>query len=525
MMMWGSAMALKIGDSVGIYRIDSQVGSGGMATVYKGHHTKLDRSVAIKIMHPNLLEDASFKQRFDREARIIARLDHPNIVPVYDFNEHEGQPYIVMKFIDGLTLKQMLRTREPSMREVVRILRTVADALDYAHDQGVLHRDIKPSNIIIDPSGIPYLTDFGLARLVQSGDSTMSGDVMLGTPYYISPEQAQGLKDIGPEADVYSLGVVLYELLAGRVPFQADTPYSTISAHINKTPPPLREYNPDVLPSVEAVVNRALEKDPRRRYPSAGALVDALEAALKSPDQPVELPREQVREEPSAPPRVEVKKSEESFIETIENLGEQIGRWGQEFGERAEEWGRRVEAWGENVGKDGIDRDRSRPRRGATWQKGPSGRWGYYTDDELDDDELWDQAERERVRKFIEKRNEERNGLLIHIAIYLAVNGFILGWGVWPAWFFWGIGLLAHISDYWNKFGPGRKQLDRAVDRELERERSRRGAYKRKNEELYEDEDDDEGARRIRLSGDGELTDSFIDEINRDGDAKRKRRD
>jgi tRNA A-37 threonylcarbamoyl transferase component Bud32 len=518
-------MALKTGDSVGIYRIDGQIGSGGMATVYKGHHTKLDRAVAVKIMHPNLLTDPSFKQRFDREARIIARLDHPNIVPVYDFNEHEGQPYIVMKQIDGLTLKQMLRTREPSMREVVRILRAVADALDYAHEQGVLHRDIKPSNIIIDASGTPYLTDFGLARLAQSGESTVSSDTVLGTPYYISPEQAQGLKDIGPEADVYSLGVVLYELLAGRVPFQSDTPYSTIHDHIYKTPPPLREYNPDVLPGVEAVVLRALEKDPRRRYASAGALVDALEAAIKSPDRPVVTPREQVRDEPPAvPPRVEVKKPEESFIESFENLGEQIGRWGQEFGERAEEWGRRVEAWGENIGKDGIDRDRSRPRRGATWQKGPSGRWGFYTEEEVNDPDLWDQAERDRVRKFVEKRSEERNGLLIHIAIYVAVNGFILGWGVWPAWFFWGIGLLAHVSDYWNKYGPGRHRMDRAVDEELARERARRGGYKRKNEDLYV-EDEDEAARRVRLSGDGELTDSFIDEINRDGEPKRKRRD
>ncbi|MDX1994886.1 MAG: serine/threonine-protein kinase [bacterium] len=203
-------MALNTGDQVGQYEIRQQIGAGGMALVYKAYHARLDRYVAIKVLHQTHLQNDAFRARFEREARIVARLEHPNIVPIYDYSEIGTQPYLVMKFIEGRTLRDVLRERQLSTEEVLQLMTPMAQALDYAHQQGVLHRDIKPSNIIIDGRGIPYLTDFGLARLAQAGESTMSADMMLGTPQYISPEQASGKTELDSRTDIYSLGVVLY---------------------------------------------------------------------------------------------------------------------------------------------------------------------------------------------------------------------------------------------------------------------------------------------------------------------------
>src|SRR5690606_9931903 len=219
-------MALTEGQVIGPYKIVEQMGQGGMATIYKAYHARLDRMVAIKVMHQAFLEDQNFLSRFEREAQIVAKLEHPHIVPVYDFAEHEGQPFLVMKYIEGQTLKALNERGALPLEEIVRIMPPIAAALDYAHRQGVLHRDIKPSNIILDNQGTPYLTDFGLARMAQSGESTLSTDMLLGTPHYISPEQAMGRRDLDSRTDLYSLGVVLYELVVGRVPFSADTPFA-----------------------------------------------------------------------------------------------------------------------------------------------------------------------------------------------------------------------------------------------------------------------------------------------------------
>jgi serine/threonine protein kinase/Tfp pilus assembly protein PilF len=275
-------MAFAVGDTVGPYRITGQIGQGGMATVYQAYHANLDRYVALKVLHPAFKEDPTFLERFKREARIVARLEHPHIVPVYDFADFEGQPYLIMKFIEGETLKARLKRQPLALDETLHILATVASALTYAHDQGILHRDIKPSNIMLDQHGTPYIADFGLARIAQAGESTMSQDMMLGTPQYISPEQAKGVHDLGPGTDIYSLGVVIYELTVGRVPFNADTPYAIVHDHIYKPLPLPSKVNPAVPLSVERVLLRALAKEPEARYQSAVEMVDDFQQAVQS---------------------------------------------------------------------------------------------------------------------------------------------------------------------------------------------------------------------------------------------------
>jgi len=275
------------GENVGAYRIVEKLGQGGMATVFKAYHPALDRYVAIKVMHPAFMEDPNFLARFQREARIVAKLDHPHIVPIYDFAEHKAHPYLVMRFVEGETLKARLQRGRLELQEVLRIARAVGDALTYAHEQGVLHRDIKPSNVLLthendrSSGGGIYLTDFGLARMAEAGESTLSRDMMVGTPQYISPEQAKGMTNLDARTDVYSLGVVLYEMLMGQTPFTADTPYAIIHDHIF-TPLPLpREINPDLPEPLERVLLRALAKKPDDRFQSVQELVSALEKAIE----------------------------------------------------------------------------------------------------------------------------------------------------------------------------------------------------------------------------------------------------
>lgn len=274
-------MPFSSGQNVGPYRVLEQLGQGGMATVYKAYHAALDRYVALKVLHPAFREEATFLARFTREARVVARLEHPNIVPIYDFSEQDGQPYLVMKYIEGETLKARLARDPLSAEEAVRVVQSVGAALAFAHGKGILHRDIKPSNILLTPDGGIYLADFGLARIAQSGESTLSSDMMLGTPHYISPEQAQGMKNLDEGTDIYSFGVVLYELSVGRVPFNADTPFSIIHDHIF-TPLPLpHTINPNVPPAVERVLLKALAKDRKDRYADVDSLVKAFAAAVR----------------------------------------------------------------------------------------------------------------------------------------------------------------------------------------------------------------------------------------------------
>lgn len=282
-------MTFSIGENVGAYRIVDQLGQGGMATVFKAYHPGLDRYVAIKVLHPALMEGGSFVQRFNREARIVARLEHPSIVPVYDYAEHKGMAYLVMRFIEGETLKARLKRGPLSIDQIHQVVKQVGSALSYAHQQGILHRDIKPSNILLtgdpnDPNelGELFLADFGLARIAEMGESTLSRDMMMGTPQYISPEQARGDLDLDAGTDIYSFGVVVYELLTGRVPFSADTPYSIIHDHIFAPLPLPTSINPDIPQEVERVLLKALAKERNDRYQDIDAFVNAFSRALSS---------------------------------------------------------------------------------------------------------------------------------------------------------------------------------------------------------------------------------------------------
>jgi Tfp pilus assembly protein PilF/predicted Ser/Thr protein kinase len=289
-----------VGENVGPYRITKQLGVGGMATVWKAYHPALDRYVAIKVLHPSFKEDPQFTARFQREAKIVAKLTHPHIVPIYDFSEHEGMAYLVMRYIDGRTLKAILKEGPLPLDRVMGILEPAGQALAYAHDQGVLHRDIKPSNFILSSEGEVFLTDFGLARMAETGDSTLSRDMLVGTPQYISPEQARGER-LDARTDIYSLGVVLFEMLTGKVPYDADTPYAVIHDHIFSPLPLPTEFKPDVPGPVERVVLKALAKDRNDRFENVREMVSALQEALAGEPVPIEAPPLLPEQSPEGP--------------------------------------------------------------------------------------------------------------------------------------------------------------------------------------------------------------------------------
>ncbi len=278
-------MTFQQGQQVGSYIISNAIGRGGMAMVYRARHARLDRTVAIKVLHANYADDNDFLRRFQREAQVVSDLDHPNIVMLHDYDTFDGQPYLVMKYVQGRTLKDIMAERTLSLDEIVRLMTDIADALTYAHKHGVLHRDVKPGNIIVEDGpnstlGTPYLTDFGLARVVQQGESTMSFGKIVGTPYYLSPEQGNGKEDVGPAADVYALGVLLYELVVGKVPFDGKTAHGIIHDHIYTPPPKPSRVNSNVPSEVEAVLLRALRKKPADRYQSPNALMKDFRAAV-----------------------------------------------------------------------------------------------------------------------------------------------------------------------------------------------------------------------------------------------------
>jgi putative two-component system response regulator len=270
-------MSVAEGTFVGPYRIEDRIGRGGMATVYRAHHPALDRYVAIKVLPEFFAEDESYRERFQLEAQSVARLRHPNILNAFDFGQDRGVPYLVMELIEGGTLAD--RTGSPmDLQQVVRLLRPIASALDYAHAQGVLHRDIKPSNILIRLDGSPVLADFGLAKLADSVRKLTATGVVFGTPEYMSPEQAVG-EPLGPGTDQYSLSAVAYEMLTGHVPFQGDTPGAVLISQISHSIPATRELPGEISGHVDEVLRRGMSKAPQHRYPTVGAFVAALTPA------------------------------------------------------------------------------------------------------------------------------------------------------------------------------------------------------------------------------------------------------
>ncbi|MBF8255931.1 MAG: Serine/threonine protein kinase [Anaerolineales bacterium] len=265
------------GATLGRYQVVGRLGRGGMADVYKGFQPSLDRYVAIKVLHPSMVEEAEFVQRFQREAKSVARLRHPNIIQVFDYDNQGDTYYMVMEFLDGPTLKAALeevhrRKEEMPLQVALRIVSDVGAALAYAHEVGVVHRDVKPANIMLDRSGRVILTDFGVAKMLTGTKVTVTGTV-LGTPAYMSPEQGMG-EPGDSRSDIYSLGVVLYELATGRLPYDADTPLAVLLKHVHDPLPLPRTLNPGLPEEIERVILRSLTKDPADRYQTVQAMLD-----------------------------------------------------------------------------------------------------------------------------------------------------------------------------------------------------------------------------------------------------------
>jgi tRNA A-37 threonylcarbamoyl transferase component Bud32 len=280
------------GKTIGNVQIGELIARGGMAEVYLGEHTSLDRNVAVKIMRDHVDHDPDTRMRFEREARVVASLRHPNIIQMFDYDLVEGQPCLIMEYVPGATLANYLkalhaRNEKLPQNMIVRITSALASAIDYAHSHSIVHRDLKPANVLLRSAGgpvdaneplpadvEPILTDFGLVRLLDSSVQTSTGTVS-GTPAYMSPEQARGDK-VGRKTDIYSLGVMLYEMLAGVVPFEAESSFGVLMKHLNDPPPPIFGISPDL----QAIINRALAKDENLRYASAAEMTEELTAVF-----------------------------------------------------------------------------------------------------------------------------------------------------------------------------------------------------------------------------------------------------
>ncbi len=294
-------MATLSDKDLGKYHIDERIDSGGMAEVYLGVHKQLDRQVAIKVMHGHLLEGGDFLARFRREAKAVAKLRHPNIVQVLDFDVKDEIIFMVMEYIEGTNLQKRLNALHRqgeclSIAKIGSIIKDVADALDYAHSKGMLHRDVKPSNILLDKNDKAYLTDFGIAKILSDQKFTATG-TLIGTPAYMSPEQGTG-EELSKESDIYSLGVVAFEMITGQVPYDAPTPIGIVHKQVYDPIPDIADLVDDVPESTQEVIDTALAKSPDSRYPSADALVTALRGALVALEAADPTLKETVVEDP-----------------------------------------------------------------------------------------------------------------------------------------------------------------------------------------------------------------------------------
>jgi serine/threonine protein kinase len=623
-------MASLEGQMLGQYKVIAAMGSGGMATVYKAYQERLDRFVAIKMLHEAFQEDRNFLSRFEREAKIVARLEHPHIVQVFDFDQFNGRPYLVMKYVEGRTLKAELDAMPLTIDEILRILPPIGQALDYAHRQGVLHRDIKPSNIIIDTNGTPYLTDFGLARMAQLGDSTLSNDVLLGTPHYISPEQAMGKSDLDSRTDLYSLGVVLYELVVGRVPFSADTPFAVIHDQIYRPLPKPSKTNPDLTPAIDAVLEKALAKEPTARYATAAEMIEAYRLALQGsgvaevkrpsapvhdvseaktipptpaplpprpvvpttvlplPEAPLEAPerysqREAHQEERKKKRTVEASIDLSNVGTALQTAGDAVREVWQTISSNAGDRyadldlvpmddeiaiRKRVEAqinkrkefyghliafgvvnlalwiifsfiqigfpvplvvtlgWGAGMAAHAIETMYATGRRARLRLQTIQGE--FYRSYGAN----WEKADRKELRRIrdrvvqpITKRREFAEHLVVFICINLMLwilnTTFIQADFPWPVLVTlgWGIGLVFHAFE-----AVTSASHENAINRAIDRERDQLYAGDKPKRDQSYVSDSPERSSGVRLTEDGEFTDSMIDEIEADERARRKRR-
>lgn len=294
-----------IGKQLGEYRIEALLGQGGMARVYHAVDVRLKRQAVVKLIDPPSRNDPGYVARFEREAQIIGRLDHPHIVRLYRFDEQDGWLYMAMQYIEGVDLGVILAGYRADREfmdptDARRIIRETCMALDYAHHQGVVHRDVKPANILLDREGRAFLSDFGLALITEIGTR---GEIF-GSAYYIAPEQAVSSAKAVPQSDLYAIGVILYEMFTGDVPFKAATPLDIALLHISEPPVPPRQLRPDIHPELEAVILKALAKKPEERYPTGAALSDALDLALDAHSAATVLTLRSSTSRPTIPERV-----------------------------------------------------------------------------------------------------------------------------------------------------------------------------------------------------------------------------
>lgn len=272
--------------NIGRYEIKAELGRGGMATVYRAYDPRFEREVAIKFLPPELIHaDPQFKVRFEREAKIIAQLEHPAIVPVYDVGEENNQPYFVMRYMGGGSLSDRLKENVFSVEEAVKILEQIAPGLDEAHASGIVHRDLKPGNILFTNKGVPLISDFGIAKFTQAEAGNVTGSAIIGTPAYMAPEQASG-EGVDGRTDIYALGVILYEMLTGKQPYQADTPLGVAIKHITEPVPRILEANPKLPEWMEKVIATAMAKNKDDRFSTAVEMVETIKAFLRGETVP-----------------------------------------------------------------------------------------------------------------------------------------------------------------------------------------------------------------------------------------------
>jgi serine/threonine protein kinase len=262
---------------IGRYEVKSELGRGGMATVYRAYDPRFERNVAIKVLPKEFLHDPMFRERFEREAKTIANLEHSAIVPVYDYGEYDEQLYLVMRYMTGGSLHDRIKEGPLPLDEAAKITERLAAALDMAHNEEIVHRDLKPANILFDRNGDAYLSDFGIVKLAQASMS-LTGTGTIGTPSYMSPEQARGDSDIDGRSDIYALGVILFEMVTGQAPYQADTPMGVAIKHILDPVPDILSIKPDLPEDMGTVINITMAKDRRGRYKTASDLAASMTA-------------------------------------------------------------------------------------------------------------------------------------------------------------------------------------------------------------------------------------------------------
>lgn len=299
----------------GRYRLEQKIGEGGMGSVYLATDLELDRKVAVKLLAKNLVGDAEVVERFEREARLTAKLDHPNIVPIYDVGRTDTRPFIVMKKLEGDTLAGVLRQKGGlSAAESLKLLRQLAAGLDYIHGCGFIHRDVKAGNIFVGSDGLATILDFGILRSLRGHESLTRTGVVMGTPHYMAPEQALGSKDVDHRVDLYALAVVIFECLTGTLPFEADSELRLIQMQAHSPPPDLLDRAPWIAKPIAAVMKRALAKLPDERFSSGAQLLAALEAAYAQAAAAPPVPVAKAAEPVPPPPQPRVKPSRAPWL-------------------------------------------------------------------------------------------------------------------------------------------------------------------------------------------------------------------